>query len=208
MHIELGMKIQLEIQGMESRLNSVLVGAELNKYIIIKTPTDATYDEIVYKLFPGNEVFVRYLYSGTVFGLKSKLIEAIVNPEKLLFIEYPKKIEIHNLRTYERLACFLPAKVQTKDEERHGAILDINEKGCRFIFNYKDEQSFLPVHQGTQITMLCQFPGIAEEQKILGKVRNINEGKKQTFLGIEFDQIDTKVHDIIMQYISAAKEFI
>ena len=208
MQIELGMKIQIQIEGAEVRLNSILVGVESNRYMIIKTPSAASSDKLKYKFFAGNQVFVRYFHDGTAFGFKSSLIEAITTPEKLLFIEYPNKIEIHNLRAHNRLDCFLPTTIKIRDEERIGAILDINEKGCRFTFNYTDGQYFIPVHIDDQIALLSQFPGVEKEKEIQGLVKNIIEEKNQTILGIAFDQIDPEVHEIVVQFISNAREFV
>jgi len=208
--IELGTQLQIEIEGVAFRFKSVLIGMEPDEYLIIKTPmvpSDAPFSNIKHKLSRGSQIVVRYLYKGTVFGFQSKLIEAIFTPLRLLFIEYPNIIEHYNLRSQDRVDCFLPAKIKIKEEEKHGLILDISKKGCRYRIKALKDEGLPSIQLDEQITLRCQFPGIEDEQVFSGKVRNINRDKEETTLGIEFHEIAPEFQNIIAQYILNIKEF-
>lgn len=205
--IELGTQLQLEIGGVASRFKSNLVGIEPGEYLIIKTPTAAASDSIKKKLFRGNEIIVRYLYKGTVFGFQSQLIEATFTPISLLYVEYPKIIENHDLRSQERIDCFLPSKIKIRDEEIQGTILDINERGCRCLIKALKGETLPSVQVDEQVTLKCQFPGVGDEKVVSGKVRNISCDEHETALGIEFHEITPEVQKVIAQYISTVKEF-
>jgi len=205
--IELGTQLQIEFEGVAARLKTTLVGMEPDEYLIIKTPRAALFGGIKSKLFRGSQIVVRYLYKGTVFGFQSKLLEPIFTPKQLLLVEYPKIIEHYDLRSHERIDCFLPANIKIKDKERQGTILDITEKGCRYLIKALKGEKFPSVQVDEQITLMCQFPGIEDEHVVSGKVRNIGREEQETVLGIEFHEITPEVQKIIAHYISTAKEF-
>ncbi len=204
--IELGTQLQIRIDGVDSNFKSTLIGIEPDKYLIINAPvTMLPYGR--HKFFRGNKIIVRYLYKGTVFGFQSELVEDIYTPLKLLFVKYPEIIEEHNLRSGERIDCFLPIKIKIKNEERDGVILDINKGGCCCVAKKAVEDKELSsVQIDEQVTLMCQFPQIEGEQVVLGKVKNIRRDKKQMTLGIIFHEIKPEIEDIIDQYILALKE--
>ncbi len=204
--IELGTQLQFEIDGVDFNLKSTLIGIEPDKYLIINAPITSPYD-IKHKYFRGNKIIVRYLYKGTVFGFQSEFVEDIYTPLKLLFVKYPEIIEEHNLRSRERINCFLPIKIKIKSEEKDGVIIDINKGGCCCVFKraVKDKE-LLSVQIDEQITLRCQFPQIEDEQVVLGKVKSIRRDKKQMTLGIMFHGIEPEIEDIIVQYVLAIKE--
>lgn len=205
--IEHGTQLQIVIGAVDGHFKSTLIGIEPDKYLIIDAPVTSPYCSIAQKLFRGNNITVRYLYKGTVFGFQSELIEDIYVPLKLLFVKYPELIAEHNLRSRERLDCFLPVKIKIKSEERDGVIIDINEVGC--CCTYKKaikDKILLPVEIDEQIALRCQFPQIDGEQLVLGKVKSIRRDKERMTLGILFHEIEPQIKDIIVQYIYAINE--
>ena len=207
--IEIGAQLQIEIEGVAFRFKSSVVGIEPNEYLIIKTPIiphDAPFGSIKHKLFPGNQIAIRYLHKGTVFGFQSKLIEAISTPIRLLFVEFPDTVEHYDLRSHERIDCFLPTRIKMKDKERKGIILDITEKGCRHRIKALEGEKLPPVKIDEHITLFCQFPGIEGEHVVSGIVKNINKDKQEMALGIVFDEITPEAQKILTHFISTAKE--
>jgi len=70
--VELGTKIKLEFEGVEIPLQSSMIGLEHDNYIILKTPEP--FQRIEHKIFPGSELIVRYLSSGTVYAFQTRII--------------------------------------------------------------------------------------------------------------------------------------
>ncbi len=209
--IEPGGQLQIEIEGVAFRFKTTFVGMESDEYLIIKTPKvplNAPFSSIKHKLFQGNQIVIRYLYKGTVFGFQSKLIEALSAPKKLLFVEYPKIIEQYDLRSNKRIDCLLPVKANINDKEAPGVLLDITEKGCRYLIKAEKDEKLPSVKIDDQITLRCHFPGMSDEQVVSGSVRNINMDKQETTLGIQFQEMAADIMSIIVQYISTInKEF-
>jgi len=205
--IELGTQLQIEICGVDFTFKSTLTGIEPDKYLIINAPITSPYGSIKHKYFRGNKIIVRYLYKGTVFGFQSELIEDIYTPLNLLFVKYPEIIEEHNLRSKERINCFLLIKIKIKGEEKDGVMVDISKGGCCCVFKraVKDKE-LLSVQIDEQVTLRCQFPQIEDEQVVLGKVKSIRKDKEQMTVGIMFHEIEPEIEDIIVQYVLAIKE--
>ena len=205
--IEIGTQLQIKIDGIDFNSTSTLIGMEPDKYLIINAPATL----LVFakqKLLRGSKILVRYLYKGSAFGFKSELIEDVYTPLRLLFVEYPEIIEAHNLRSGERIDCVLPIKIKINNDERNGVILDINKNGCRCVVKKaEDDKELSSVEIDEQVTLMCQFPQIAGEHAISGKVRNIRRDRKQMTHGIIFHDIQPEIEDIIGRYMLAIKEF-
>ena len=93
--VEVGSQLVVSLEGVESRLNSTMVGWDTGKYLIITTPRK---QGIGSKLFEGNSVIIRYIQSGIVFGFQSRILSTINNPVPLTFISYPTIVERRELR--------------------------------------------------------------------------------------------------------------
>jgi c-di-GMP-binding flagellar brake protein YcgR len=208
--IELGTQLQISIGGVSGNFKSTLVGMELEKYLIIVAPVVVSpYGSIKEKFFRGNTITVRYLYRGTVFGFQSQLIEDIFVPLKLIFIKYPKIIAEHNIRSQERIHCFLPVKAKIKSEEKEidGVLLDISVGGCCCTYKKSNkDKTFSSVEVDEQVSLRLQFPQIEGEQVVFGKAKNIKADKEHMTLGIVFYEILPQLKEIIAQYINAVKE--
>lgn len=205
--IEPGTALQMKIEGVDFALKSTLIGIDSDKYLVINVPTNSLYGSIKHKYFKGTRIVIRYVYEGTVFGFQSELIEDLYAPLKLLFVKYPEIIEDHNLRSMERVDCYLPTTVKINEEAIEGVTLDINKKGCLCVFKGKAKsEELLAIQIDEPITLRYQFPKIEDEQLAVGKVKSIQKDKKQMTLGIIFHEIGPEVEDIIDQYIRSIKE--
>lgn len=203
--LEVGSQLQVEIEGIPSRHQTTFLGMELFEYLIIKIPVfphKIRLGDIKHKLFPGNQITVRYLYEGSVFGFQTKLIKALFMPKRLLFLEYPEAIAQHDLRSEERIPSFLPTTTKIKDKEAQGIIVDINQNGCRYLIKAVKDMKFPPVQMDDQITLRCQFPGEQDEQVVSGIVKNIKRDSQEMALGIQFRKMTDNLYDIISLYIS------
>ena len=207
--IEIGSHVQVEIEGIPSRYQTTFIGMELFEYLIIKIPVfphKTRIGGVKHKLFPGNQITVRYVYEGSVFGFQTKLIEALFMPKRLLVLEYPEVIAQHDLRSEKRINCFLPAITKIKDKETHGIIEDINQNGCRLLIKGVKDRKLPPVQMDDQITLRCQFPGEPDEHVASGIVKNIKRDSQEMALGIQFRKMTDNLFDIISLYISSIKD--
>lgn len=183
--VEIGIPIKVEVEGIEIPLQSTIVGLENNRYIIIKAPEP--FQRVEHKLFKGNELIVRYISDGTVYAFQTRVLEIITKPLSLLFLEYPRIIQHHELRVQKRLHCHIPVRVLFADKENLGCILDLAVSGCRCLIRAAKNQGLIPCDLDSKLTLKCIIPGSKEMITLTGSVKNLKRTRKEIDLGINFD---------------------
>ena len=199
--ISIGTPVQIEIEGIENRFNSVFIGSSQNDFLIFKTPASGHIFSIRTNTFAGQKMVIRFLASGTVYGFQAHLIEAVTSPEKLMFVSYPDTMASHNLRILKRVECFLPAKVALNQKEYPGIVIDLSEMGCRLSANSGGADP-LPADIIGDITMRLLLPGLEQELNITGTPRNIERSGKIITVGMKFQDADDETKGKIRDYIN------
>lgn len=182
--VEIGTRLKLEVQGIELPLFSAVVGWESNKYIIIKSPEPL--NRVEHKLFKGNELIVRYISEGTVYAFQTRMMETITKPLHLLFIEYPRIIEHHELREQKRTRCNILTKLVTTEGENVGCIVDITRSGCRCLVQASKNVKLITFDPEETLVMHSIFPGSQHTVALNGQVKNIRRTRREIDLGISF----------------------
>lgn len=207
--IDIGTEMQIEIEGVEFRLKSVFIGMDPGgEYLILKFPyvSGSGGVGIQDKLYTGNQVVVRYLQAGAIFGFQAKLLGVTSAPKKLIFISYPRIIEEHNVRSEKRISCFLPARTKVDDKENRGAVLDMSRHGCRYVVKHSKVRKTKDLFQvDGQIELAFQLPGMEGEQSLTGTIRNVRKDGDELSVGIEFGDVDSEAKARISEFFSAAE---
>ena len=173
------------------RLKLPLIGYELGKYIILKYPKGASTSEYQDVLVEGNVLIVRYLMEGNkgeCFAFRSSIKSITQYPEKLLFIEYPKKIENRQLRTQQRTSIHLPGVIMLEDSSNNkatkinGIIGDISAKGCGFTFKTKSANATV----NKRDIFVCIRSPTDGDVKIPARVCNSRNDNGTVSVGIQF----------------------
>ena len=192
--MNVGIIFRLQIEGANKRLSSELIGIDDGKYLIVKMPPLHTMENVSNLLTKGNEITVKYMYKGTMFGFQSPIIDLIHNPFKLVFIKYPEKIESYDVRGNKRVECFLPANVKIAEHIIEGSITDISRAGCLFaIETHEHEDRINLLELKNEIRMGFYLPGIEKELSIDAKQRSVKKDTDNTSIGIEFVKMDSSV---------------
>ncbi len=201
MHIGTTLKIQLE--GSQSRLTSELIGVDEGKYLIINMPPIQSMGNAASSIYKGGDIVVRYVHKGTVFGFKSRIKHFITAPVKLIFIEYPKKIENQNLRAHKRIDCYLPANAKIADNTVEGTVTDLSKEGCLFTAKRMNiEKSADQLQIDNEIGISFQLPGVEEKLDIPGKQKNIKKDRDNVQIGILFSDMGIEVQEKLYDFLS------
>ena len=204
--MNIGTIFRLQIKGAKRRLSSELIGIEDGKYLIVKMPPLHTMENVSTLLIKENEIAVKYMYKSTIFGFQSKIIDLIYNPFKLLFIEYPEKIDSYDFRGYKRVECFLPANIKIAEHIIAGCITDISKAGCLFDVEVsKLESSKNLLESKDEISVSFQLPGVEQELSVTAKQRSIKKDNKSASIGIEFVKMDSEVQAKLFDFLSMAE---
>jgi len=203
--ISIGTAVQIEIEGIDHRFNSVFVGSILNDFMIFKTPVSGHIFSIRTNTFTGQKMVIRFLAGGTVYGFQANLIEAVTSPERLMFVTFPDAMASHNLRVCRRIECFLPAKVVLNQTEHHGIVIDLNDIGCRFSTSLAGKETLSDDIVG-DVTISLLLPGLEKELKLAGTPRNIDRNDKTISIGIKFLDADDETKNRIRDYIGSLEK--
>lgn len=202
--IEMGTQLQIEVEGVASRLKSHLVGMDLGKYLILDLSHVNLSGGVRHKLFKRNTVVVRYIYSGKVYGFQSYILGATTDPAKLLFVAYPKVVAENNIRKSYRVESHLPARIKANEIEVEATLIDISQTGCKCqIKQSRLKEAKVTVEVNKEINLLTVLPGIQEELNLTGFVRNLNKDTSEVTFGMEFYELDSQAENSLLHYLSA-----
>lgn len=198
-----GMDIQIN-NPVPLRLRLTLVGYDLGRYILLKYPVVSNTSEYKDVLVEGNVIIVRYLLEGDkgeCCAFRSTIKNISTYPEKMIFLEYPEKIENRQLRLEQRTSIHIPAAIMIEEDENNeemiinGAISDISLKGCGFSF--ESNSSGTNVNQ-RKIFVCLQNHGSAD-MKISAQVCNSRNDKGIVTVGIQFLETDERLPQLLDQ---------
>ncbi len=205
MPIGIGTQLQIKIGGVEERLKSVLVGMEVDEYLVMIAPVSKTFGSITQKFYEGNKITVQYLHGGTVFGFYSKIIGAINSPRKLLFVEYPNSVERRHVRASKRVDCLLPATIEIHKKAHKGVIRDISEGGCLCLIRYEKDKTLPSARVSSHISLRFQLPGVEGEQSAPVEVRGVKLDIEGKTFGLKFIELVPELQRQITEFISYAE---
>ncbi len=205
--MDIGITFRIEFECAEESISCVLIGIENGKYLIIKTPPLHTLGNASQLLLEENEIYVKYVYKGTIYGFQSNIIDHIYEPFKLLFIEYPEKIECYDFRGNKRVECYLPAFIRIENNRIEGSITDIGKAGCLFDLKtteYEDSRDLLESNE--EINIGFQLPGLKEALNVTAKQRSIKREKNKVRIGIEFVYMESEYKTKLADFLSKANK--
>jgi c-di-GMP-binding flagellar brake protein YcgR len=196
------LQFQLGIKGQECKAAGVLVGMVHYEYLMIRVPA---IPGILSRLNEGDPIIVRYVYAGNAHGFSSTILNSIQKPSLIVFLTYPSAVEAVNLRKAQRMECLLPASVKTDRGDYKAVIVDISLGGCRISLDY-DAVKSLSIDIDQTIGISFHLTGMAEEQVINGKIKNLKKDNQFCEMGVQFDQENEAVSNNVKLYIESFAE--
>ena len=203
--ISVGTELLIDVADLKLRLKSELVGIEDDEYLIVKLshhdPEGGFNDDTVKK----SPIIIKYAYRGSVYGFKTRVLNIVSNPVRLAFVSYPKQIEEHNVRASSRFDCVLPAEGIFEGTSTELIITDISANGCRcviitsLVMNQKKLYEVL--NMDSSIELELQFPGMKEQLRLSGVIKNINKDAEEIMCGIMFEKMPKKTKTNLEKFI-------
>ncbi len=199
-NIEMGTSLLLNIEGIEGKLKSHLIGLIPSEFIIIKAPIG--YSGIKEKLFEGNKVTVRYLQHGQAYGFETFLMTLVTKPKMMLILSYPTTINTVSLRKTERYDCYIPCVLEIEGQDLTGTIMDISLNGCRCLLPELPSKIQRSVGKDT-ISGRLKFESPSNKDNIELSVLAVNKTdyKSTSKIGISFDNLDSGVETSLVKVI-------
>ncbi len=198
--LEIGLRLKMEFEAIDSNLDSALVGLVPDKCIITTTPSHfvITRDEMAL----GDIALIKFTYMGKLCMFRSRLIKTVETPLQLLFFEYPETIYYHEMRKEKRTSIYIPCTLNLEGEGSFSAtVLDISSTGTLCQVKSRRNESLPDVKIKQTIELRCILPGLAEPQRICGIIRNIKTNSQEMRMGVEFSDLDSRVKETIKHYL-------
>jgi hypothetical protein len=136
-HISVGSLVDLEILTPTSskRVKTEVVGLLDKQFIILNYPNAKRLPAASDYLRDGVMVVVRALIEGSggqVIAFRQQIMSVASHPAKLVFINFPKQVQLFALRSQTRIPTLLPAKLKLSDDRvLEGLIKDMDEKNIK-----------------------------------------------------------------------------
>lgn len=200
--LEIGCRLLIDFDSLAVSFRSTLVGIEHGRYLLLKAP--GPFGKMDDDMFKVADMVVKSLYKGTIYAFRSRLMSVISQPSQLMFIEYPKKIEHHELRSHKRFKCSIVAQAQVNEQERGGVIENISRGGCLCILEaFSTDMNPPNGLLNNTIPFRCRFPGSKGEVGFTGEIKNARKKSDEIAVGIQFTCRDgnDNVRDTIDNYI-------
>ncbi len=198
--LEIGSHVKLEFPHLDSLFESEMVGMLQESCLIVTNPQPyANHEDLV-----GGEqrVIMKYIHKGREWMFKTQLLKAVESPTQLLFFEYPGVIHYHELRKAKRTSIYIPSTFQiNEDPELFGTLIDLSITGGLCQIKQKGDTPLPQIDLNSSVLLRCLLPGIKEEQKINGRVRNLQIDSTEIHIGIEFEDLQQHLADTIGQYL-------
>ena len=198
--LEIGLRLKMEFEGIDSNLDSALVGLVPDKCVITTTPGHfiITRDEMM----PGDIALIKFTYLGKLCMFKSRLIKTVETPLQLLFFEYPETIYYHEMRKEKRTTIYIPCTLSLENAGSFsGTVLDISSTGTLCQLKSRRNESLPDVKIKQAIELRCILPGLTDQQRICGIIRNIKTNSQEMRMGVEFSDLDPRVKETIEHYL-------
>lgn len=200
MNIEVGCPVYIEINGINEKLKSKIIGFEHGEFLILRSPAGSA--ELRGGLNPNTLLVVKYVHHSIAYGFQTHVLTTINNPTNLIFIAYPQVVAEQSLRNKKRYDCHFACHINAEGSEKSGTVVDINTGGCccTIPITESDNQPHL-MAIGTAVELKIRKPDSEETITIRGSVSNITEDNSTARMGIAFQNMDDEIRNNLKELI-------
>ena len=133
-----GLKVAIQMGTKKAKHYCKCLGVSEGSFILIQQPASATARS---QILTTNYIILRYMYDGTVWGFKTRIIKVLDNPFPLVFLAFPGTIERHSLRACERADVLIQSEFSFSGLVFKAVIRDLSCSGCRLVISPQESQN-------------------------------------------------------------------
>jgi len=194
--------VNVQRAGCEMRIKAQVLGAVPGAYIVLReVASGGRADHRLSAISPrvGDTLLVRFLHDGVVFGFRAGVARIVMEPEFLLFISYPIRVERFSVRQQRRWVCSVPCAIMSGDKADHALMTDVNESGCGIVGKVQQDVALPEVDHPLRITL--RTPGADQPFTVEGMIRRIDGTETVWQAGIAFDEAQQQMLEVLMPYL-------
>lgn len=150
----------------------------------------------------GDSLLVRYFYEGTAYAFRSYLLNVVQTPEPLLFVAYPRVVELCAMRAAERVACTLPCRLRLAGPVCNALLVDISLGGARVTVRPAGDWSAASFTKavGRRVELGVQVPEQEGCAWVGGIVRRADRDGRRVSLGLQFEDSQEALFQQLAEY--------
>ncbi len=198
----MGMDLLLKVHGVKGDYKTRLVGMHPFDCLIMTLPRIPGFVNTVRK---DEELLVRYIAEGTVYGFRTHILDHVLKPAPLLFTAYPQQLERYDLRKDTRLNCFIPAILHTAVSHYPTYIVDLSEGGCRS--NSPGDGQAPQTAVDERVILELKLCGSNWLVMTSATVRNLQEMESVVSLGLSFEAIEPEAKKSLQGFLEQGRLF-
>jgi hypothetical protein len=194
--------VNVQRAGCEMRIKAQVLGAVPGAYIVLReVASGGRAEHRLSAISPrvGDTLLVRFLHEGVVFGFRAGVARIVMEPEYLLFISYPIRVERFSVRQQRRWVCSIPCAITVGEKADHGLMTDVNDSGCSIVGKVQKD-SVLP-EADHPLKIMLRTPDSDHPFTVKGMVRRIDATETVWQAGIVFDEAQQQMLEALMPYL-------
>ena len=188
--------------GKKGRFRTIFIGYLPEQFILIQFPDANKLGSYSQYITQGSQVTVRGLVEGheaSVIAFISTIKQTLSQPSRIMVLNFPDNMVIHNLRSTKRVLTDLTANIALGDNQWQVKITDVSLSGCHIEVSEggKDELT-----EGEQIEIVIEA---TEQENLTIKARVCNVKLFENgvefgcqFLGEQDNTIEKIVHTALL----------
>jgi CheY-like chemotaxis protein len=202
--LEIGAKIKMELDELDTPLVSTMVGMVPDQYILITPPNPLSVIDSV--MASSDRIIIKYLHMGRLCMFRTRLQKAIDEPHHLLFLDYPLVIHYHELRRTKRTSIFIPGTlILPGDKEFSAVLIDLSGLGCLCQIRTKGNPPLPTLAIDTTVHLHCLLPGLEQSQQLTAIVRNFKMSSTEARIGLAFSGLPIHLREVIERYVASVE---
>ena len=180
--IELGTDLLLESRTSGQSAATQLIGMQVGQYLIVHI-SDLQW---VRNLISVNDsLHAKYILADDMFRFETTILKILDEPDNLLFLDYPQEVKNYNVRSNQRIECFLSVKIAMENLILDGIITNISKNGCLCSV---DNSQDIDLSNMQPLTLKFPYAQL-ETLAIKGEIQNIRLKDSNACLGILFQDL-------------------
>ncbi|MFV0423935.1 flagellar brake protein [Oleidesulfovibrio sp.] len=199
-----GTRLLLNIKGIRDNLASELVGLYPYEFLILKMPL---VPGIRSKLIPGEQLTVRYMQGGSIYGFSTVIVNHILKPASLVFVEYPKFVEQLDLRQHKRIDCLLPGRLHCRHGEYRCVMVDLSSGGGKVVLEIKSSDPVKGISPGDMLILQLSLYAGKGDISISCLLKNVSQDVSRMQLGLQFRDLGKEELLQIQEYLEQVSSF-
>jgi hypothetical protein len=182
------------------RVKTEFIGLLDQQFIILNHPNPKRLGAALDYLKEGATLIIRALLEhsgGQIIAFRGQVKSVTVHPARLIFLHFPSKVQLIQLRNHTRIPTLIPAQFVCHDFKTSGVIKDISLKGLQF--HLTDPSLPAELKEAT-----CQIVMTGKEQEeivLKGQVCSVKHELELVHLGIKFTSNQDLIESVLKDYL-------